>query len=91
MQCATYVPQNYSPDVRWPVILYLHGAGERGTDGVLQTTVGLAPFVKARRDDFPYLVVFPQCEDTQGPILRPGSPTSVGRQAGLGHSGAGRA
>jgi hypothetical protein len=27
----------------WPVILSLHGSGERGTDGLLQTTVGLDP------------------------------------------------
>ncbi|HXY33584.1 MAG TPA: dienelactone hydrolase family protein [Planctomycetaceae bacterium] len=72
-----YLPPNYSPDVRWPVILYLHGAGERGNDGTMQTTVGLGPFVKARRDDFPYLVVFPQCEDTQVPILQAWSPTSA--------------
>ncbi len=72
-----YLPQNYSPDVRWPVILYLHGAGERGTDGVSQTTAGLGPFVKARRDDFPYVVVFPQCEDTQISILQAWSPTSA--------------
>jgi dienelactone hydrolase len=74
---VVYLPQNYSPDVSWPVILYLHGAGERGTDGVSQMSVGLGPFVKARRDDFPYVVVFPQCEDTQVPILQAWSPSSV--------------
>jgi dienelactone hydrolase len=71
-----YLPQNYSPDVRWPVILYLHGAGERGTDGVSQTTVGLGPLVKAR-PDFPYVVVFPQCEDQQVPILQAWSANSA--------------
>ncbi len=59
------------------MILYLHGAGERGSDGTLQTTVGLAPFVKARRDDFPYVVVFPQCEDLQIPILQAWGPNSA--------------
>jgi dienelactone hydrolase len=73
---VVYLPSSYSPDVRWPVILYLHGAGERGNDGTLQTTVGLGPFVKARRDDFPYVVVFPQCEDTQISILQAWAPTS---------------
>jgi dienelactone hydrolase len=73
---VVYLPQNYSPDVRWPVILYLHGAGERGNDGVLQTTVGLGPFVKSRSNDFPFVVVFPQCEDTQGSILQAWSPSS---------------
>jgi len=60
---SIFVPAHYSPDKKWPVILYLHGAGERGTDGVLQTTVGLGPFVKERAATFPFLVVFPQCED----------------------------
>lgn len=74
---VVYLPSNYSPDVNWPVMLYLHGAGERGNDGTLQTTVGLAPFVKARRDDFPYIVVFPQCEDQQIPILQAWGPNST--------------
>jgi predicted esterase len=72
-----FLPANYSPEARWPVILYLHGAGERGTDGTLQTTIGLGPFVKARRDDFSYVVVFPQCEDQQIPILQAWSPNSA--------------
>ena len=72
-----FLPPNYSPEAHWPVILYLHGAGERGTDGTLQTTVGLGPFVKARRDDFSYVVVFPQCEDQQIPILQAWSPNSA--------------
>jgi dienelactone hydrolase len=74
---VVFVPQNYSPEVRSPVILFLHGAGERGNDGVLQMTAGLGPIVKARRDDFPYIVVFPQCEDTQIPILQAWAPNSV--------------
>ena len=28
-----FVPRNYAADKKWPVILYLHGAAERGTDG----------------------------------------------------------
>ncbi len=32
---VVFVPENYSADTKWPVILYLHGAGERGSDGRL--------------------------------------------------------
>jgi predicted esterase len=71
-----FIPQNYTADKKWPVILYLHGAGERGTDGVLQTTVGLGPYVKERAATFPFFVVFPQCEDTQGRILTAWSSSS---------------
>lgn len=42
-----------------PVILFLHGAGERGTDGERQTEIGL-PAVLRERPDFPALVVMPQ-------------------------------
>ncbi|MDE2712116.1 MAG: phospholipase, partial [Acidobacteriota bacterium] len=42
-----------------PVILFLHGAGQTGTDGVRQTEIGL-PAVLRERPDFPALVVMPQ-------------------------------
>lgn len=55
-----YVPFAYSSAASWPVILFLHGAGERGTDGLLQTTVGLGPAIRAAPSRFPAIVVFPQ-------------------------------
>ena len=42
-----------------PVILFLHGNGQTGTDGVRQTEIGL-PAVLRERSDFPALVVMPQ-------------------------------
>jgi poly(3-hydroxybutyrate) depolymerase len=66
---VVFVPRNYTPRKQWPVILYLHGARERGTDGIRQTTVGLGPVVKLRAKQFPFLVVFPQCEDVGGRAL----------------------
>jgi predicted peptidase len=54
-----FVPRS-SSRARRPVILFLHGSGERGTDGVRQTTVGLGPAVRARAADFPAIVVMPQ-------------------------------
>jgi predicted peptidase len=55
-----YVPRSYDPGQRWPVILFLHGAGERGEDGLLQTVVGLGDAVRRDPARFPALVVFPQ-------------------------------
>ena len=43
-----------------PVVLFLHGSGERGDDGEQQTRAGLGPYVRAHVHDFPALVVFPQ-------------------------------
>ncbi|HEX2569314.1 MAG TPA: prolyl oligopeptidase family serine peptidase [Polyangia bacterium] len=42
-------------------MLFLHGSGERGDDGALQTTVGLGPLLRARPEVFPGVVVLPQC------------------------------
>lgn len=55
-----YVPADYSSRTDWPVILFLHGAGERGSDGMLQTTIGLAPAIRRDPNRFPAIVVFPQ-------------------------------
>lgn len=55
-----YVPADYDAAKRWPVILFLHGAGERGTDGLVQTQVGLAPAIRADAKRYPAIVIMPQ-------------------------------
>lgn len=55
-----YVPGSYDAKKRWPVILFLHGAGERGTDGLLQTEGGLGDAIRRSPDRYPAIVVFPQ-------------------------------
>jgi predicted peptidase len=55
-----YVPFDYTSTREWPVILFLHGAGERGTDGLRQTQVGLATAVRLWADRFPAIIVMPQ-------------------------------
>lgn len=45
---------------RWPLILFLHGAGERGTDLEFVKRHGVAKLVEAQ-PDFPFIVVSPQC------------------------------
>lgn len=49
--------------VKWPLILFLHGAGERGTDINLVKKHGVAKIVEDKRD-FPFIVVSPQCSDS---------------------------
>ncbi len=56
-----FVPPHYTPDEKWPVILFLHGAGERGTDCEHQTQIGLGPVMRQELETFPAVVVFPQC------------------------------
>jgi predicted peptidase len=55
-----YVPAAYTPARRWPVVLFLHGAGERGTDGLRPTHVGLGPALRKNAERFPAIVLFPQ-------------------------------
>src|SRR5438445_10522171 len=55
-----FVPFSYTASQRWPVILFLHGAGERGDDGLLPTQVGLGAAVRQNAARFPAIVVFPQ-------------------------------
>lgn len=66
-----FIPAGYSAERPPPAILFLHGAGERGTDGKKQTLIGLGPFIKAWGARFPFLAVFPQAEDTDDRLLTP--------------------
>jgi predicted peptidase len=56
-----FVPENWVKNKKWPVILFLHGAGERGDDGLIQTEVGIGTAVRRYRDRFPAVIVMPQC------------------------------
>lgn len=60
LRYQVYVPVDYATSQNWPVILYLHGAGERGTDGIRQTLIGLGSAVRNDARRFPAVIVFPQ-------------------------------
>jgi len=55
-----YVPADYPSRTDWPVILYLHGAGERGVDGLRPTLAGLGAAIRRAPKRFPAIIVFPQ-------------------------------
>ncbi|NTW86967.1 MAG: prolyl oligopeptidase family serine peptidase [Holophagaceae bacterium] len=55
-----YLPAEYPTRTDWPVILYLHGAGERGADGLRPTQAGLGAAIRRAPKRFPAIVVFPQ-------------------------------
>lgn len=57
-------PENYNPDQQYPLLLFLHGAGERGSDNEKQLLHGSAMFLEPiNRRNFPAFVVFPQCPE----------------------------
>jgi predicted peptidase len=64
---AVYVPREWTRDrhTKWPVILFLHGYGEGGTDGLLPTEVGLGTAIRYHSERFPFIVVFPQLPSEQ--------------------------
>ena len=62
---VVYVPENYTADTAWPLIVFLHGAGERGDDGVAQTIAGIGPAIKKDPSRFPAIVLMPQCPKEQ--------------------------
>jgi predicted peptidase len=56
-----YVPAAYAGSTqRWPVILFLHGGGETGSDGLRQTSVGLPSAIRSFPAKYPAIVVMPQ-------------------------------
>jgi len=57
-----FLPKDYqgSRSKRWPLILFLHGAGERG-DNVWQVARHGPPKIVKDKPDFPFIVVSPQC------------------------------
>ena len=57
-----YLPPDYnkSSDKKWPLMLFLHGAGERGTDVNRAAIHGPMSLVK-QGTNFPFIIVAPQC------------------------------
>lgn len=57
-----FLPKSYEPKsgTRWPLIVFLHGAGERGTNVDLVAVHGPPKLVK-QNPDFPFVVISPQC------------------------------
>jgi predicted peptidase len=64
LEYLLFLPADYGKvkAKRWPLILFLHGAGERGTNVWLVATHG-PPKIVQHRPDFPFLVVSPQCPE----------------------------
>src|SRR5579863_6353821 len=45
----------------WPIILFLHGRGERGAEGMWQTQIGLPEALRDHPERWPFIIVMPQC------------------------------
>lgn len=55
-------PKNFDPTKKYPLIIVLHGAGERGNDNEAEIKYGPKLFLNDTiRQNYPAIVVFPQC------------------------------
>lgn len=80
---VVYFPPGYTRDRRWPVILFLHGAGERGQHALAPTYAGLGPVLRHSPELYPCIVVFPQCESWDDRIYSSWSPDSEAGQRAM--------
>ncbi len=56
------LPENYDASKKYPLVFFLHGAGERGNDNEKQLIHGAKLFLKDDvRKKFPAIIIFPQC------------------------------
>lgn len=55
-----YLPADYNTDTKFPLVLFLHGAGERGDDLEAVKKWG-PPQLVANGKGFPFVLVSPQC------------------------------
>lgn len=62
---AVYVPPGHVATKPAPLLMFLNGMGECGTDGKKQLTVGLAPAIEKEPQRWPFVVVMPQKPDKQ--------------------------
>lgn len=55
-------PADYSPTEKYPLVIFLHGAGERGDDNLAQLKHGMKDFCRPEiRSKYPCYVLAPQC------------------------------
>lgn len=62
---SIYVPPTYDPAKPTPTIIYMHGAGECGTDGIKPTKLGVGVAVEKNPAAWPFIVIFPQLYDSK--------------------------
>ena len=61
-----FVPDSWTAKQSWPVVLFLHGSGESGSDNRSQLSQGLPPWLKQQGKAFQAVVVIPQAPDADG-------------------------
>ncbi len=60
MKYLLSLPENYDKQEKWPLVLFLHGACERG-DNLDLVKVHGPPMLVSKGKKFPFILVSPQC------------------------------
>ena len=56
-----YLPPDYSPDKKYPLLFFLHGAGERGDETERAVLHGYMKFHREKGTEYPFIMIAPQC------------------------------
>jgi len=69
VHCRYWVPPGYDAAQRYPLVIYLHGAGQRGTDNISQVDPGWGNMFPSfwdpeTRAQYPAFLMAPQCPST---------------------------
>ena len=66
-------PENIKKGKKYPLVIFLHGSGERGNDNKAQLLHGGEMFLNpVYREKYPAYVIFPQCpEGVPGAYIKP--------------------
>ncbi|MBE7044230.1 MAG: phospholipase [Ruminococcaceae bacterium] len=58
-----YLPKDYDASKQYPLVLFLHGAGERGDDLDIVSKHGFMKHVRESNKEYPFILIAPQCPD----------------------------
>ncbi|MCQ2449267.1 MAG: prolyl oligopeptidase family serine peptidase [Clostridia bacterium] len=58
-----YLPKDYDGQKKYPLVFFLHGAGERGDDLDAASRHGYMKYVREEGKEYPFIFIAPQCPD----------------------------
>lgn len=56
-----YLPKDYDENRKYPLVFFLHGAGEKGDDLDVASRHGYMKYVREEGKEYPFIFIAPQC------------------------------
>lgn len=60
-QYVKYLPKDFDTNKKYPLVFFLHGAGERGDDLDMAMRHGYMKYVRENGAEYPFICIAPQC------------------------------